>query len=485
MTLSSTLSAALSGLGATSRAAKVVSDNLANAMNENYGRRELNLRAADHSFNGGVHIDGVRRVVDPVLLADKRSASAEMGLQSSHSATLTVLESAIGRVDDPSSISGRMRSFDAALSFAESSPGSTVRLDAAVINASDLASTFNTAQSDIQTLRVRADRQIATSVETLNTALEQVEDLNEKIITANVNGHDTSGYLDQRQQLIDQINDFVPVRELQRQNGAVSLVSTRGVVLLEQSAVKVDFQSTHTIMPHMTAQSGDLGSLTIGNQSFDLSSPSGGMSGGALESLFNTRDTLSEAAQSNLDSLAFELATRFQSPTVDPSLGPGDAGLFTDNGARADIANLSGFAGRLSVNAAVDPSSGGASWRLRDGMQAVASGPAGNTLNLSQMIGVLNVSQPSGAPGLAPNGSMLDLAADVGSSAASSQLLAQQRQSTAAAQFGEMQQLMFAQGVDTDAEIQRLLMIETNYAANARVIQTVESMLDSLLRIGA
>ena len=38
-------------------------------------------------------------------------------------------------------------------------------------------------------------------------------------------------------------------------------------------------------------------------------------------------------------------------------------------------------------------------------------------------------------------------------------------------------------GVDTDAEMQSLLLIEESYAANARVIQTISEMLDILMQI--
>lgn len=38
-------------------------------------------------------------------------------------------------------------------------------------------------------------------------------------------------------------------------------------------------------------------------------------------------------------------------------------------------------------------------------------------------------------------------------------------------------------GVDSDAEMQKLLQYEQAYAANARVIQAVNDMMDQLLRI--
>ena len=38
-------------------------------------------------------------------------------------------------------------------------------------------------------------------------------------------------------------------------------------------------------------------------------------------------------------------------------------------------------------------------------------------------------------------------------------------------------------GVDTDAELQNLLIIEQSYAANARLIEAVQGMIDRLLEI--
>ncbi|MDN3713035.1 flagellar basal body rod C-terminal domain-containing protein [Paracoccus cavernae] len=42
---------------------------------------------------------------------------------------------------------------------------------------------------------------------------------------------------------------------------------------------------------------------------------------------------------------------------------------------------------------------------------------------------------------------------------------------------------MLAHGVDSDKEMETLLQLERSYAANAKVIQAVNDMLDSILRI--
>ena len=38
-------------------------------------------------------------------------------------------------------------------------------------------------------------------------------------------------------------------------------------------------------------------------------------------------------------------------------------------------------------------------------------------------------------------------------------------------------------GVDTDQEMQTLLLVERAYAANARVIQTAQAMIDTLMEL--
>ena len=58
-----------------------------------------------------------------------------------------------------------------------------------------------------------------------------------------------------------------------------------------------------------------------------------------------------------------------------------------------------------------------------------------------------------------------------------------QRQSFASVRTTALQAAEREAGVDSDDQLQRLLLIEQAYAANARVIQAVDDMLDSLLRI--
>ena len=64
---------------------------------------------------------------------------------------------------------------------------------------------------------------------------------------------------------------------------------------------------------------------------------------------------------------------------------PGTATPGEAHGAPLDLLNLPGLSARISVNSAVDPAQGGETWRLRDGLNAVAEGEAGSTAILSAL----------------------------------------------------------------------------------------------------
>ncbi|MDZ4136072.1 MAG: flagellar basal body protein, partial [Paracoccaceae bacterium] len=77
MSIAAAMSSALSGLTVAARSAELVSSNIANALTEGYGRRELEIGARVVGTTGqGVQVNGVTRMVDNVLIGDRRIAEA-------------------------------------------------------------------------------------------------------------------------------------------------------------------------------------------------------------------------------------------------------------------------------------------------------------------------------------------------------------------------------------------------------------------------
>ena len=162
----------------------------------------------------------------------------------------------------------------------------------------------------------------------------------------------------------------------------------------------------------------------------------------------------------------------------------GDAGLFTDGGLAFDPLNEVGLSGRLAINAAVDPTQGGASWRLRAGIGAAGPGKAGEAGLLSSLRDVLSVGRTPASGGFGPSPvSAFDLSAHVHSQVGAGRFAMDRSLSFSATSLHALTQIELVAGVDTDAELQHLMVLEQAYAANARVIEAVDEMMQSILRL--
>ena len=64
-----------------------------------------------------------------------------------------------------------------------------------------------------------------------------------------------------------------------------------------------------------------------------------------------------------------------------------------------------------------------------------------------------------------------------------SRLAAEESLSFASARWDTLRQAELADGVDSDQELQLLLKVEQSYSANARLIQTVEAMMQTLMEL--
>lgn len=483
MSIAGALSNALSGLTAASRSAEVVASNIANAATEGYAARTLVISSRPGT-TGGVRIDGIARAVDPALLADRRLATAEQTQQGGMATAMQRIEALFGTPLDPGSLTARVTAFETALIEASSRPDLAERLDRAVNMADGLAGKFRDISAGLQQIRTAADGDIARQVASLNTDLERVSELNKRITALTSKGVGVAPLLDERQVVIDRIALVVPVIEVARDRGAIALFTPGGAVLLDGPAARLGFEPANLVAPQMTQAGGLLSGLTVNGVPVSTDPQFGPLAGGGLDASFRVRDDLAVRAQAQLDAMARDLVTRFADSAIDPTLQPMEPGLFTDAGAALDPALEAGLAGRIRLNAVIDPRQGDTSWRLRDGLGAALPGAPGEAGLLNRALTALQELRVPGGSVLDPvPQSFPDMAARVISDIGSTRQMIDQRQSFASVRTTALQAAEREAGVDSDDQLQRLLLIEQAYAANARVIQVVDDMLDSLLRI--
>lgn len=437
MSLGTALNNALSGLGAASLAAEVVASNISNATNEAYATRSV-VQTGD--LNGGVKVIGISRQRDQALYASALQESAALTSASTTASSLAALSDLVGEVGEDTSLTTKLDSLQSALISAESQPESTVRQTEVLYAAEDLAVQINEIADGIQTQRSTADQSIASDVETANDLLSSIESLNSQILSVKSMGQDASALLDQRDQSVAALSEIIPVRTLSRSNDTIALISNGGQMLLDSKAVELEFEATSAIGADMTADGGALSGITIKGSS--LGDISHRLTGGSIGANLEIRDELMPAATEELNALTDSLlaATAIESE-----------GLFT------------GEAGTLEVNSTLTDEP----WRLRDGFAVAVEGDTGAAGYFSDLSEALD--------------GLSDAFGDYASSRASVTLRAEEVETQSAARYAALTEAQASEGVDSDQELQNLLLIEKTYAANAKVISAVDEMLENLL----
>lgn len=487
MSISSALNNAASGLAAQTRLAETISNNVANALTTGYARRITELSSVSlNGYGQGVAVAGTTRAVNATLTAERRAMDAALGASSTRSDAYDRILTAIGDASSDSSVASLATSLETALMTATASPNSTTALADTVSAAKDFAAAINRVSDETGQLRTDADAEIGRQVTELNDALAKIDALNDKIVTLSASGGDTTSLEDQRAQLIDGISTIVPVKVANRDGGAVAIFTRNGGALLDGRVYGLSFTPAATaVTAGMTVGAGlsglsqDVGAMT-GPVAVTTGTGAGLFDGGTLGALFELRDSIAPQVQGEMDAYAADLVDRFQSLMPASSLDASGGGLFVDAGGTG---TTTGLAGRLAVNAAVDPSAGGAVWRLRDGLAATAQGNVGDGTTLQALSEAMTAARaPSGLSSTSASGSLADFASEITSFFAArsarsdeDQAYLSSRQATLAEQESN------ATGVDTDSELQSLTLVEQAYAANAKVLSVIDELMQLLL----
>ncbi|MDC0660124.1 flagellar hook-associated protein FlgK [Leisingera sp. SS27] len=482
MSIYSALNSAMTGLSAASRSSQIVSENLANALTPGYTRRVLHLNSPGAGVPG-VRIGNVQRLNDPVVISNRRVAEAEYGAAKVQADFFDRMSDLVGTVDDEMSLASQLSEFESSLIEVVSRPDSQPRLNDLSVKAETLADSISRTAEGLRDLRINADSAISSQVNTVNQALKEIEKLNARIMVVEAGGMDAVSMYDQRDQLIDQVNEIIPVNVVRRDNGQVTLYSTGGVRLLDGKASELSFNPSRDIMPHMTLGNGMLSGLEVDGRAIDTG-PDGPLRGGTLTAQFEIRDKTAVEAQEDLDAMARDLIERFQDPALDGTIGVTDAGIFTDDGGFFDASNTVGISNRIELNGLVSLTGSAETWRFRDGLYSAAPGDPGDSSLLQAYSDALNTTRTVSSIGLGTSDlTASTLSANLLSRFAQDNETASRGSAFAATSFNELSQAELALGVDTDAELQNLMLVEKYYAANARVISVVDELMETLLRI--
>ncbi len=208
MSTFSGLNTAYRGLTAAKAGIDVAGQNIANARTEGYTRQRLTTSAIGGPSmsgrfslgvrpGGGVNIDGIARLGDLHLDARVRASAAVSGFSAVRAGVFSGLESVLHE-PGPNGISAQLQSFWASWQEVANSPGEDAQagllLQQSQVLANQISSTYT--EFDNQWTQVRGEvRDLAAE---LNSAANQLADLNGRIRQATASGSSVNELLDQR-----------------------------------------------------------------------------------------------------------------------------------------------------------------------------------------------------------------------------------------------------------------------------------------------
>jgi flagellar hook-associated protein 1 FlgK len=486
MSISSALNNAASGLAASSRLADTIANNVANAMTPGFGKRTTELSSLTLGGHGsGVRVTGTWRAENPFLTAERRAMDATLGAAGARSDAYERIMAAVGEPGADNALSTLATALETTLMSATASPQSMTKLTDAVAAARNLAAAVNRVADENVRLRTEADAEIGRQVTHLNDVLHVIDDINKKIATLAPKGVDVTGLQDERARLIDGISAIVPVRVVKRDGDQVALYTQNGGLLLDGRVFELSFTpAPNVVTPDMTLGA-PLGGLlqdqgaASGLVPIAAGSGTGLLDGGSLGALFEVRDQIVPEFDAEMDRYANDLIERFRDLPPATVLDASGEGLFVDPTGGPAL----GLAGRIEINVAVDPNAGGAVWRLRDGLSAATPGNEGNGANLQAWSDAMSTARdPVGWISQNARAGSATMASEIASFFAGREARADENRAyLTARQSALAEQESHVTGVDTDAELESLTLVEQTYAANARVLSVIDELMKLLL----
>ena len=355
--MSSLINSAMSGLGAAQAALNTVSNNISSYNVAGYTRQTTVLGASNSTLTGGgwvgngVYVSGVQREYDAFITNQLRAAQTD-------SSGLTTRYQQMSKIDDvlsdtTNSLSTTLQDFFKSLQTLVSNAEDPAARQTVIGKADGLVNQFKTNDQYLRDQDAQVNTAITTSVDQINNYAKQIANLNDQIsrLTGVGAGASPNELLDQRDQLVSELNKIVGVDVTVQDSGTYNISIANGYTLVQGStasqlaAVKSSADPSRTTIAYVDAASGN------------VEIPEKQITTGSLGGLLTFRSEDLDKARNTLNQMALAFADAMNTQHEAGFDANGDAGgkLF-DFGSPSVLSN-SKNTGSASVTASVTDSS--------------------------------------------------------------------------------------------------------------------------------
>jgi flagellar hook-associated protein 1 len=451
--LNTSLLIGLQALEANQGALDATSNNISNANTPGYTREvaQFGENEQNESGNivtgGGVSLDAVQSIRDELLNLQIQQQTSLQGSADTQLSSLQQIQTSFTTTG--SDIASALTSFSSSLAQLSATPTSAAAQQSVIASGQDLAGAFNTTANTLTSAQSQADGQVTQTVAQINTLTAQIAQLNGQISQVPA-GEDGGTIEDQRDQLVQQLSGLVGISITQSNDGETITTANGSPLVMGQNSYTLQTATGSNGFQQVIDSNGN--NITASIQ--------GGTLGGAI----SVRDQIVPGLLSQLNTLASQFATAFNSAQAEGTDSNGNPGaaFFTVP------SNPNDAAAGIAV-AITDPS-----------QVAISSdGSADSNGNVANLSAVLTQNLPSGQT---PANAYASLVFQVGNAASEANT-----QSTA---IGDnLTQLTTQQGavsaVNVDEETTNLLRYQTAYEAATRIVSTIQVLNNALMDMGS
>jgi flagellar hook-associated protein 1 FlgK len=400
------LSTSVSGLLAFQQALDVTSNDIANASTPGYSVENANLSelpaqaTAGGYVGSGVTVEGITRSYSELLAQQVRTSQASYS-------SLNTLATQAAQIDNllsssTTGITSGLQSFVNSLQTLSGSPDSSAARQALLSQAQALTQQLGSYSAQITQYGGSLEQQISTDVTQVNSLATGIAALNTQIANDLAGtGEAPNQLMDQRDNLIDQLSQYVSVNTATEPNGMLDVYVGTGQALVTGGTS----QQLSTLPNQYDASEFDIG-IASGGGTADVTPE---ITGGELGGLLSARTQVLAPAQNAIGQISVALATivnQQQQAGMDQTGAAGQP-MFTVGGVQTLASSANSGTAALAVtrtNLGALTSDdytmryGAGGWQLQDvtTAQAVALSGAGTSASPFQAAGLAIV--VSGAP---------------------------------------------------------------------------------------
>lgn len=457
-TLSASLNIAAQSLLSEQTAIQTTTNNIANVNTPGYSRQVASFNESapvqfgNLTLGSGVEISQIKSLRDSVL--DLR-VNQETQQQGSLNAFISAGQQIQSLFNEPSGtgLQAPLTVFFNSLSQLSVNPSDPNTRQGVLTAAQNLASAFNQTSNNLSNIQRNEDVVVTQSVSQINTLTSQIATANTQVAAATSAGQNPGPFIDQRQQLINQLSNLIDVSTIDAGNGSLTLTTSAGAPLVVGAQ---SYQLTTQVNP-------TTGFRDVISQGSDITSK---ITGGQLAGQIQIRDQEIPSGLSTLDSLASNLAIAVNTQN---QLG---FDLNGNPGGNIFVPPPPGGVGaaRMLAVAITDPSQIAASG-------GPAPGSPGDNTNANALLAIQNQGIVNGQT---PLDAYSSLVFKIGSDIST----AQSNQMSGGLVLQQLQNLQAGvSGVDLNEESANLVRFQTAYQASAQISGIIDSLMQTTINM--